>query len=74
MNISKTYHINIYQHDIPKELLIGDDYTPQEEEQFQTVYQEYHDIFAWSYDEMPRMDPNFISHHIETYLDVKPIR
>jgi hypothetical protein len=31
-------------------------------------------VFAWSYEEMPGIDPHIIKHEIRTYPDAKPIR
>jgi hypothetical protein len=31
-------------------------------------------VFAWSYEEMPDIDPRIVEHEITTYPDVKPIQ
>ena len=31
-------------------------------------------MFAWSYEEMPRIDPSIVVHEIKTYPDAKPVR
>jgi hypothetical protein len=38
------------------------------------IFKEFHDIFAWSYEEMSGIDPEIVIHEIKTYLDAKPIR
>jgi hypothetical protein len=30
-------------------------------------------VFAWSYEEMPRIDPTIVVHEIKTYPDAKPV-
>jgi hypothetical protein len=30
-------------------------------------------VFAWSYEEMPGIDPRIVEHEIMTYPDVKPV-
>jgi hypothetical protein len=35
---------------------------------------EFRDIFTWSYEEMPGIDPNIVVHEIKTYPGAKPIR
>ena len=32
------------------------------------------DIFSWSYEEIPGIDPHVIEHEIKTYPDAKPVR
>jgi hypothetical protein len=34
----------------------------------------FRDIFAWSYEEMPVIDPAIVVHEIKTYLGAKPVR
>ena len=31
-------------------------------------------MFAWSYEEIPGIDPSIVQHEIKTYKNVKPIR
>jgi hypothetical protein len=31
-------------------------------------------VFAWSYEEIPGIDPRIVEHEIMTYLDVKSVR
>jgi hypothetical protein len=38
------------------------------------LFKEFCDIFAWSYEEMPGIDPQIVEHDIKTYLDAKPVR
>jgi hypothetical protein len=32
-----------------------------------------HDVFSWSYEEIPGIDPDIVVHEVKTYLDAKPI-
>jgi hypothetical protein len=41
---------------------------------YKSLFQEFRDIFAWSYEEMLGIDPDIVVHEIKTYLDAKPIR
>lgn len=54
--------------------MIGADCSPTEIAAYTALLKEFHDVFAWSYDEMPGMDPAIVEHHIYTWLDVRPIR
>lgn len=38
------------------------------------LFQEFHDVFAWSYEEMPGIDPSIVVHEIPTYPYAKPVR
>ena len=34
---------------------------------------EFHNVFAWSYEEMPGIDPRIVEHEIKTYDYTKPV-
>jgi hypothetical protein len=38
------------------------------------LFKEFHDVFAWSYEEMPGIDPKIVEHEIMTYPDAKSVR
>jgi hypothetical protein len=40
---------------------------------YTSLFKEFHDIFTWSYEEMPGIDPAIVVHEINTYPDAKPI-
>ena len=40
---------------------------------YKALFQEFCDIFAWSYTKILGLDPSIIEHHIETWLYVAPI-
>jgi hypothetical protein len=57
-NISPTIKIDIsIKNGIVEEIIIGAACTPQEIAAYKALFQEYRDIFAWSYTEMPGLDP-----------------
>jgi hypothetical protein len=41
---------------------------------YTSLFKEFHDIFAWSYEEMSGIDPDIVIHEMKTYLDAKPIQ
>ena len=53
---------------------IGASCSLEEIQMYKAIFQELCDIFAWSYEEMPGIDPSIFVHEIKTYLDAKPIR
>ena len=42
--------------------------------EYTELFKEFHDIFAWSYDEMPGIDPRIVEHEIKTYPNGKLVR
>ena len=73
-NLSPTIPINI-SHDPDKveNVYIGVDYSPDEIKEYTELFKEFCDIFSWSYDDMPGIDPHIVEHEIKTYPDAKPI-
>ena len=53
---------------------IGADCSHAEILEYTELFKEFHDIFAWSYDEMPGIDPLIFEHEIKTYPNAKPVR
>jgi hypothetical protein len=41
---------------------------------YKSLFQQFRDVFAWSYEEMPGIDPDIIVHEIKTYPDAKPVQ
>ena len=56
-----------------KPIFISSQLTVQENEQLVTVLKEYMDVFAWTYDEMPGLDPGLVIHALNVDPRVKPI-
>jgi hypothetical protein len=73
-NISPTIKIDIsIKNGIIEEITIGSACTPQEINAYKALFQEYRDIFAWSYTKMPGLDPSIVKHHINTWPDITPV-
>jgi hypothetical protein len=53
---------------------IGASCSANEVQIYKSLFQEFCDVFTWSYEEMPGIDPDIVVHEIKTYLDAKPIR
>jgi hypothetical protein len=47
--------------------------SPEEVEAYTTLFKEFHDVFAWSYEEISGIDPSIVLHEIKTYPGVKPV-
>jgi hypothetical protein len=73
--IAATIPINISQNpSVMENVFIGADFSPEEVQIYIDLFKEFHDIFAWSYEEMPSIDPKIVEHEIITYPDAKPVR
>ena len=74
-NISSTIAINISRNPGTIEnVYIGADCSQDEIHEYTELFKEFRDVFAWSYDEMPGIDPRIVKHEIKTYPNAKPVR
>jgi hypothetical protein len=74
-NISPTIKIDIsIKSGVIEEITIGAACSPEEITAYKALFQEYRDIFAWSYTEMPDLDPSIVEHRIDTWPDITPVR
>ena len=53
--------------------MLGASFSPEEVDAYTALFQEFCDIFTWSYIEMPGLDPSIMEHHIDTWPNVAPI-
>ena len=74
-NLSPTIPINISR-DLGKieNVYIGAECSHAEIQEYTELFKEFHDVFAWSYEEMLGIDPRIVKHDIKTYPDAKPVR
>ena len=54
--------INLGDKENPKEVEIGESLPSTEAERITDLLKEYQDIFAWSYADMPSLDPSIVEH------------
>ncbi|KAI5334587.1 hypothetical protein L3X38_024720 [Prunus dulcis] len=57
----------------PRPISINVHLTSEEKEALVSLLREYRDVFAWSYEEMPGLNPNLVSHTLNIELGTKPI-
>ena len=73
-NISSMIPINISRNPGTIEnVYIGVDCSHADILKYTELFKEFHDIFAWYYDEMPGIDPQIAEHEIKTYPNAKPV-
>jgi hypothetical protein len=66
-NISPTIKIDIsIKPGIVEEITIGVSCSPEEIITYKALFQEYQEIFAWSYTKMPSLDSSIFEHRIDT--------
>jgi hypothetical protein len=74
-NISPTVKIDIsIKPDIIEEITIDAACSPKEISAYKSLFQEYRDIFSWSYTEMTDLDPSIFKHRIDTWPDITTVR
>jgi hypothetical protein len=74
VNISPTIEIDIsIKNGVVEEITIGAACIPQEITAYKALFQEYRDIFAWSYTEMSGLDPSIVEYLIDTWPDITPV-
>jgi len=67
-NITQTMPIGIYvKLGIVENVHIGVTCSPDEIKIYTRIFQEFRDVFAWSYEEIPNIDPSIVMHKIPTY-------
>ena len=72
--IEATEEINISDNDEPRILYIGLTLNTQEREQLIRTLMGYKDVFAWSYQYMPGIDPEIAQHTIPLLSGSKPVK
>jgi hypothetical protein len=61
--IAETIPINISQNPgIMENVFVGADCSPEEIQIYTDLFKEFCDVFAWSYKEIPEIDPQSVNH------------
>jgi hypothetical protein len=75
VTIAATIPINISRNPgVVENIFVGVDFSPEEVHIYTDLFKEFCNVFAWSYEEMPSIDPKIVEHEITTYPDAKPVR
>ena len=70
----ETVSINLGNEEDPRMVQIGSTLSSEEHEQLVDLLKEFQDVFAWSYEDMPGIDPEIVQHRIPLYPDAKPVK
>ena len=60
--------------DQPKEIKIGYSLSPDERSGLIDLLRSYLDVFAWSYEDMPGLDPTIVQHHLPILPHARPVK
>jgi hypothetical protein len=73
--IAKTIPIDISRTPgVMENVFVGADCSPKEIQIYTDLFKEFRDVFAWSFEEIPGIDPRIVEHKITTYPNAKPVR
>ena len=73
-NISTTIPINIFVNlDFMENIYIGTNCSPEEIAIYIALFKEFYNVFSWSYEEIPGIDPSIVEHEIRNYPNAKPV-
>ena len=60
--------------DQPREIRIGSSLSHDERSRLIDLLRSYLDIFAWSYEDMPGLDPTIVQHHLPIMPHARPVK
>ena len=69
-----TEDVNIGSEDDPKILKIGSSLSSDEKERLIHFLKQHQEVFAWTYEDMPGLDPKLVEHRLVLKPDFKPIK
>ena len=72
--VDELKEINLGTIEEPRPTFISALLTPEEEEGYLKLLVEYKDVFAWTYKEIPGLNPSIALHHLEVKKGVHPVK
>ena len=58
----------------PREIRIGSSLSPDERSRLIELLRSYFDVFSWSYEDMPGLDPTIVQHHLPILPHARPVK
>ncbi|RVW76532.1 Retrovirus-related Pol polyprotein from transposon 17.6 [Vitis vinifera] len=71
---SSTELIDFGAPDQPREIRIDSSLSPDERSRLINLLRSYLDVFAWSYEDMPGLDPTIVQHHLPILPHARPVK
>ena len=66
--------INLGNDENPHIIKIGSTLNGKERKDIQELLIEFQEVFAWSYKDIPKIDPKIAQHHIDTHDHMVPVK
>nr|CAN69249.1 hypothetical protein VITISV_024506 [Vitis vinifera] len=60
--------------DQPSEIRIGSSLSSDKRSRLMDLLRSYLDVFAWSYEDMPGLDPSIVQHHLPILQHARPVK
>ena len=60
--------------DQPREIRIGSSLSPDERSGLINLLRSYLDVFSWSYEDIPGLDPTIVQHHPPILPHARPVK
>ncbi|KAL0345464.1 UNVERIFIED_CONTAM: Transposon Tf2-12 polyprotein [Sesamum radiatum] len=72
--VDELRELNLGTTEEPRPIFVSALLSPEEEEQYFKTLGEYRDVFAWTYKEMPGLDPKVAIHHLGIRHGARPVK
>uniref|UniRef100_A0A2N9GLW9 Uncharacterized protein n=1 Tax=Fagus sylvatica TaxID=28930 RepID=A0A2N9GLW9_FAGSY len=72
--VDELKELNLGTVDEPRPIFISALLTPAEEKEYLELLTEYKDVFAWTYKEMPGLDPRVAVHRLAIKQEARPVK
>ncbi|KAL0420666.1 UNVERIFIED_CONTAM: hypothetical protein Slati_3089500 [Sesamum latifolium] len=72
--VDELKELNLGTIEEPRPIFVSALPSPKEEEQYFKTLGEYKDVFAWTYKEMPGLDPKVAIHHLGIRYGARPVK
>ena len=66
--------LNLGNDENPCLIKIGSTLNEKERKDLKELLTEFQEVFSWSYEDMPGIDPEIAQHHIDTYAHMVPVK
>ncbi|KAL0445110.1 UNVERIFIED_CONTAM: hypothetical protein Slati_2233700 [Sesamum latifolium] len=74
VTVDELREVNLGNTEDPRPIYTSASLTQEEEEAYIMLLHEFKDVFAWSYKEMPGLDPKIAVHHLSVRKRARPVK
>ncbi|XP_061999282.1 uncharacterized protein LOC133716611 [Rosa rugosa] len=72
--VDELKELNLGTEEDPRPVFVSASLSPEEEREYHDLLLEYKDVFAWTYKEMPGLDPKVAVHRLAVKPEARPIK